>query len=71
MALANYRRWIMDCFKLFLGRHILELGAGAGSFSETLLRENPQSLTILDRSTNLWPLIRTASRYSIKPGLHK
>ena len=59
MALAtNYRRWIMDCFKPFLGRHILEVGAGAGSFSEMLLRENPQSLTILEPSTNLWPLIR-------------
>src|SRR6478752_9374588 len=59
MALAmNYRRWIMQFFKPFLGRHILEVGAGAGSFSEMLLDENPQSLTILEPSTNLWPLIR-------------
>ncbi len=35
-----------------------KLGAGVGSFSDMLLRENPQSLIILEPSTNLWPLIR-------------
>src|SRR5215475_3595430 len=55
MALAtNYRRWIMEFFKPFLGKHILEVGAGAGSFSEMLLRERPQSLTILEPSDNLY-----------------
>jgi SAM-dependent methyltransferase len=56
MALAtNYRRWIMGFFRPFLGKHILEVGAGAGSFSEMLLRERPQSLTILEPSDNLYP----------------
>src|SRR5215467_2473714 len=56
MALAtNYRRWVMEFFKPFLGRHILEVGAGAGSFSEMLLEERPQSLTILEPSNNLYP----------------
>src|SRR5690242_15275470 len=56
MALATiYRRWIMEFFKPFLGKHILEVGAGAGSFSEMLLRERPQSLTILEPSDNLYP----------------
>src|SRR5690242_8653103 len=56
MALAtNYRRWIMESFKPFLGKHILEVGAGAGSFSEMFLRERPQSLTILEPSDNLYP----------------
>jgi SAM-dependent methyltransferase len=56
MALAtNYRRWIMEFFKPFLGKHILEVGAGAGSFSEMLLRERPHSLTILEPSDNLYP----------------
>src|SRR5215470_17706135 len=55
MALAtNYRRWIMESFKPFLGKHILEVGAGAGSFSEMLLCERPQSLTILEPSDNLY-----------------
>src|SRR5262245_46876553 len=56
MSLAtNYRRWILEWFKPFLGRHILEVGAGAGSFSEMLLQHNPQSMTILEPSTNLYP----------------
>jgi SAM-dependent methyltransferase len=56
MALAtNYRRWILEFFRPFLGKHILEVGAGAGSFSEMLLRERPQSLTILEPSDNLYP----------------
>src|SRR6516164_3129305 len=56
MALAaNYRCWIMQFFKPFLGKHIIEVGAGAGSFSEMLLQERPQSLTILEPSNNLYP----------------
>ena len=59
MALAaNYRRWIMQFFKPFLGKHILEVGAGAGSFSEMLLRERPQSLTILEPSDNLYSSLK-------------
>jgi len=55
MAFAsNYRRWIMDLLKPFIGRRIVEVGAGTGAFSELLLATNPESLTILEPSHNLY-----------------
>jgi 2-polyprenyl-3-methyl-5-hydroxy-6-metoxy-1,4-benzoquinol methylase len=58
MALAvNYSRWILDRLKPFLGRHILEVGAGAGSFSQILLETGPASMTLLEPSANLFSLL--------------
>src|SRR5215831_12426851 len=56
MAFAsNYRRWIMDSLQPYIGRHIVEVGAGTGAFSELLLAAGPASLTILEPSSNLYP----------------
>src|SRR5437016_4152889 len=55
---SNYSRWIMDLLKPFLGKHILEVGAGAGSFSELLLQTEPETLTMLEPSLNLFPLVK-------------
>lgn len=55
MAFAsNYRRWIMDLFTPFLGKNIVEVGAGTGVYSELLLATNPYRLTILEPSYNLY-----------------
>ena len=51
---SNYRCWIMDLLKPFIGRHIVEVGAGAGAFSALLLATKPESLTVLEPSTNLY-----------------
>jgi SAM-dependent methyltransferase len=50
----NYRRWIMDSLKPHIGRHIVEVGAGTGAFSELLLAAAPASLTVLEPSSNLY-----------------
>jgi SAM-dependent methyltransferase len=56
MAFAsNYRRWIMDSLRPYIGSHIVEVGAGTGAFSELLLAAGPASLTILEPSSNLYP----------------
>jgi SAM-dependent methyltransferase len=55
MAFAsNYRRWIMELLKPYIGRHIVEVGAGTGAFSEFLLASGPASLTVLEPSPNLY-----------------
>src|SRR5215831_7633073 len=60
MAFAsNYRRWIMDSLQPYIGRHIVEVGAGTGAFSKLLLAAGPASLTILEPSSNLYPLLAT------------
>jgi SAM-dependent methyltransferase len=51
---SKYRRWIMDSLKPYIGRHIVEVGAGTGAFSELLLAAGPASLTVLEPSSNLY-----------------
>lgn len=59
MALAvNYSRWIIERLKPFLGKHILEVGAGAGSISKLLLETKPETMTLLEPSMNLFPVLR-------------
>lgn len=47
---VNYHEWILDEFRPFLGKKIVEVGAGTGSFSELILRENPETLTLVEPS---------------------
>ncbi len=58
MALAlNYSRWIFDRLRPFLGKHIVEVGAGLGSFSKFLLEARPESMTLLEPSSSLFPIL--------------
>ncbi|MBS1792993.1 MAG: class I SAM-dependent methyltransferase [Acidobacteria bacterium] len=47
---VNYHKWILEEFRPFLGRNLVEVGAGTGSFSEMLLAENPESLALVEPS---------------------
>jgi SAM-dependent methyltransferase len=58
MSLArNYRRWILDLFAPHLGRRVVEVGAGKGSFSELLLALGPESLTLVEPSRGMHRLL--------------
>lgn len=46
----NYHNWILAEFRPFLGNHLIEVGAGTGLFSEILLRENPQTISLVEPS---------------------
>lgn len=46
-----YHAWILDLIEPFLGKRIVEVGAGAGSFSELLLTLRPDSLTLVEPSS--------------------
>lgn len=55
----NYYRWILREFRPFLGKRILEVGAGIGTFSSHLLGEGIQELMILlEPSANLFPVLQ-------------
>ena len=54
---VNYHRWILERMRPFLGKHIVEVGAGAGSLSTLLLETRPQTLTALEPSANMYPLL--------------
>jgi SAM-dependent methyltransferase len=58
MAFAlNYHRWILDIFRPYVGKRIVEVGAGSGSFSELLLETGPDQLDALEPSANMYPLL--------------
>jgi 2-polyprenyl-3-methyl-5-hydroxy-6-metoxy-1,4-benzoquinol methylase len=47
---VNYHKWILDEFRPFLGKRVVEVGAGTGSFSELLLQENIDSFSLVEPS---------------------
>ena len=47
---VNYHRWILDEFRPFLGKRAVEVGAGTGLFSELLLEENLDTLSLVEPS---------------------
>ncbi|HYR89168.1 MAG TPA: class I SAM-dependent methyltransferase [Terriglobia bacterium] len=55
MAFAvNYHRWILERLTPFLGKRIIEVGAGVGSFSRLLLETRPELLMALEPSPNMY-----------------
>lgn len=69
---VRYHRWILEVFRPFLGKRIVEVGAGTGSFSELLLEIQPESLTLVEPSKMFDQLkIAMSSRKGISsPRLH-
>lgn len=47
-AAPHYNRWQFDMIAPFLGRRILEVGAGIGNMSEEFLRTSPELLVVTD-----------------------
>ena len=47
---VNYHRWILDEFRTFLGKSVVEVGAGTGSFSEMILQTEPDALALVEPS---------------------
>lgn len=54
---VNYHRWILDEFRPFLGKRIVEVGAGSGAFSEMLVGTGPEWLAAIEPSSNMYPLL--------------
>lgn len=56
---ANYHNWILDIFKPHLGRHLVEVGAGLGSFSELILgRHDCKTLSLVEPSREMFEQLR-------------
>ena len=64
---ANYHRWILEIFEPFLGDHLVEVGAGLGSFSQLILeRHHCQTLSLVEPSNSMYEnLVVNAQRLSI------
>ena len=55
---VNYHRWILQIFQPHLGRRVVEVGAGSGSFSELLLERARESLSLVEPSEDMFGLLR-------------
>ena len=53
----NYYRWMLDLFGPFIGKAILEVGAGSGNFTEYIMEAEPDRLVSLEPSANMYPLL--------------
>ena len=54
---VKYHRWLLDEFRPFIGRRIVEVGAGTGSFSEMLHELEPEVLALVEPSEMYGELI--------------
>jgi SAM-dependent methyltransferase len=55
----NYYRWVIGEFAPFLGKRVIEVGAGIGTFSRSLLHHTPVSeLVLVEPGENLFPLLQ-------------
>ena len=60
----SYNRWIMQFLRPHLGRVIVEVGAGTGSYTQELLTTNPERLIAIEPSSFLFPeLSRTLANH--------
>lgn len=54
-AASNYHRWILEIFKPYLGAHLVEVGAGIGSFSELILSQHVcKTLSLVEPSDSMY-----------------
>ncbi len=55
----NYYRWILHWFVPYLGKRVVEVGAGVGTFSNYLLNGAEVSdLTLVEPADNLFPVLQ-------------
>jgi SAM-dependent methyltransferase len=60
----NYHCWILEIFKPFLGRRLVEVGAGLGSFSQLIVAQHRcQTLSLVEPSQSMYEgLVTNAAR---------
>jgi SAM-dependent methyltransferase len=51
---VNYRRWILDTLKPYLGKRCVEVGAGSGTFSSMLWESDPDQLLLVEPSAEMF-----------------
>jgi SAM-dependent methyltransferase len=55
----NYYRWILSYFAPYMGKRVIEVGAGIGTFSEFLLNSaNVSELVLFEPTDNLFPQLQ-------------
>jgi SAM-dependent methyltransferase len=67
----NYYRWILESFRPHLGRHVVEVGAGVGTFSELLVRESgAEAFSLFEPAQNNFPKLRARFAHDPRVSVH-
>jgi SAM-dependent methyltransferase len=66
---VRYHRWMLEEFRPYIGRDIVEVGAGTGSFSEMLLETGPERLSLVEPSEMFTALKNNFSKSKSATGL--
>ena len=53
LVAENYYRWIFDDIKPYVGKSVVEVGSGVGSFSKLILETNPKTLHLIEPSADM------------------
>ena len=62
-AASNYHRWILETFRPYLGQHLVEVGAGIGSFSELILKHHRcETLSLVEPANGMYDELATRAR---------
>lgn len=60
---SNYHRWILQIFAPYLGRHLVEVGAGLGSFSELIVSHHAcETLSLVEPSGEMYQQLEVRAR---------
>ena len=60
---SNYHRWILQIFAPYLGRHLVEVGAGLGSFSELIVSHHAcETLSLVEPSGEMYQQLDARAR---------
>src|SRR6186713_2508796 len=68
---VNYHKWILDDLRPFIGRDVVEVGAGTGDFSALLLGSDLDSLALVEPSEMFDQLKQNISSDSTLVRFHK
>lgn len=58
----KYYTWIISYMKKYLGKKVLEVGAGAGTFSQILIENDIKELMSLEPSGEMYPHLKKLSK---------
>jgi len=63
MAFAeNYHRWILETFKPYFGKHLVEVGSGSGSFAEMLVGDQVETLSLVEPAEGMYTTLNERVR---------
>lgn len=64
---TNYYDWLIDIIKKYIGKSVVEVGAGSGSFSSKLMKRKPQKLILVEPAKNMFAHLKQSVKENASP----